>query len=205
MTGEYEPAMKESVLPLLAKVSADHAPAVRQQLADLCGHVMTARIAAQPPDEEGHFRTSLGPADLELLRHLLQLASDTAPEVAERGFQVSQLWGGGVNVALPSPSCTKIFSIPPETARRCKGVDGVGAQKSSKSCTPLRLLRYLRFDSLWSYSCVFCACIFIPKAPDDAMSAMSDDHCVGAMLRDSFEALFLSLMDSADVWTASSR
>eukprot|EP01041_Mallomonas_annulata_P008748 gene8750-18094_t len=87
VTGEYDTVMKDVVGPLFTKIVADHVPAVRQQLADLCGALLRSRWLAKVHEEGLRAELSGDTADLDVMRVLLQVASDVAPEVAERGLQ----------------------------------------------------------------------------------------------------------------------
>ena len=89
MSEDFSSLMKETLSNLIQKVVSDAVAAVRVELADFCGTVISSRWPKLSLQGSAAGPTATEP-ELELLIILLHLASDPVDEVAKRGKLVSK-------------------------------------------------------------------------------------------------------------------
>ncbi len=83
--------MKDPVLPLFARVVADHSPNTRQELAKVNRQLLMTRILRR--SQQGH-RFEFEPVDVELINALILLFGDDTTEVIDAAEKVISCYFG---------------------------------------------------------------------------------------------------------------
>lgn len=134
VTEEFPSVMKETLVHLFNKIITDNSALVRLCLTGLCGSVLAHRCrlgvdwgVKGGAGAELSLSTATGNSgEVELMKLLLQLAADPAPEVAERGVQGLQL-AGKAWMAKKDLIATDNGAIPMETEQSEGGDDALRA------------------------------------------------------------------------------